>query len=76
MFSVSPNPSSSEFNIETNLKGEFEYEVLDDKGTKQLSGNFIGRTLKIDIREMNKGIYYIRLISKDEVQIQRIIKSD
>lgn len=73
---IYPNPSSGIFTIEINTKGKEETEIEVYSVTGQLIKTQIENSDKfqIDISEMNKGMYLLKVQNKNSITSKRIIK--
>ena len=74
---VYPNPSNGQFTMAiSGFTGELDMNIVDLSGkvitTKQLdvTSNFAE---KFDVSDLAKGVYYIKLISKDGVKVEKLI---
>lgn len=79
LFSFSPNPATSELNIQISEDAQVSQAtssimVVNDKGATVLSTNGISYTNRIDLSTLPKGIYYIRVITDNRVDVQKFIK--
>ena len=74
-FIISPNPVSTEFNIElpSNVESA-NVEVYDVLGKKVLATQISNFNSNIDASNWHSGIYIVRVISGDISQTKRIIK--
>jgi hypothetical protein len=76
---IFPNPASDNLQVSlTNLKGEAAVEVCDQLGKKVLSQkmNFSAgmNNFSIDIKNLSKGIYYLRILSSDKKIVRKFVK--
>jgi hypothetical protein len=77
--SVLPNPSSGQFNLQlNNLKGSTaEVSVIDANGIviekKNILVNTKGNTVSFNLRSKAAGRYYIKVVSEDGVQTEKIV---
>lgn len=61
-----PNPTNAILNIESEINIH-AYQIFDIMGRKVMDGMIKeGKHFSIDVRALNKGIYFIQLISEDE----------
>ena len=69
---IFPNPASEEFTVELNYtKGNLEiYSLL---GEKINSFELLNGENKINIEEMNPGIYFCKIISKEKISLEKIV---
>ena len=74
---VYPNPSKGQFTMEINgFTGELDMNIVDISGKVVYNGqldvtsNF---AKKFDVSDLAKGVYYIKLISKDGVKVEKLI---
>ncbi len=70
---IAPNPSSGVFTINTELTGG-SLVIYDPLGRIIVQKEMIGNSLMIDISEQAKGVYFLTLENKQEVQTVRIVK--
>lgn len=67
-YSVYPNPSSTDINIE--IEGECESNLFDNKGKKVLSST----VKKLDVSRLSKGIYILHIYTNNElVAIEKVV---
>ena len=74
VFSISPNPSSGIFNIhvyQSGLSGIFE--VISPSGKIVYSGKITGVDQQIDLNNLQKGFYLIKLQSEKQISTQKLI---
>ncbi len=72
---IFPNPSDGIFNIK--IPSDFEarqIEILSSNGTVIYRNNINNNQLEMDIRDVKPGVYFIRLISNNNILTRRIIK--
>ena len=70
LFSVYPNPSNGVLNIDAN--GSFEYMLINGMGQEVVKGNAQG-SMQINVANMNKGVYFLRLSTGDQVTTQKVV---
>lgn len=75
-FTVSPNPSSGEYNLNFGQNNDYiSIEVMDYRGRivfkKQMNGELI---FDLDLRNESKGIYVLKLIGSKSIEIKKLIK--
>ena len=68
---VYPNPVKNVINI--TLNGEALVELYDTRGIKLYSGNVINAST-IDVSNLSKGVYILKVIARDEVLNIKVIK--
>lgn len=74
--SIYPNPSTGEFYIDATSLGidHFSFQVFDIQGSILRDGQFQADDIKLlDLSQLAKGVYNIRLISGDFVVVKRIV---
>jgi len=76
LIDIYPNPANSTLFIEFDniINSVYTIEIYSLIGTLQLKQTSTEKTLSIDIRELSKGIYFIRIHKKDESFIIKLIK--
>tara|TARA_R110002072_G_scaffold63882_13_gene158585 strand:+ start:399 stop:1628 length:1230 start_codon:yes stop_codon:yes gene_type:complete len=64
-----PNPSNGEINLDlgTKFEGELEWSVFDLKGMELANGQISQASSKLDLSELNTGIYLINLSDGEKV---------
>lgn len=76
-FNVSPNPSSTYFTINNNNNDNdsetFQFELYDLNMNRKVKDSF-KKNKKVFVSSLKKGIYILRIISKDGIEHHRIIK--
>ncbi len=71
IISIFPNPANTELNIDLPLGGNFEIEIINSVGQIILK---VQNKIKIDISELNKGLYFISVKQGDRDYTQKLIK--
>jgi oligosaccharide reducing-end xylanase len=69
-FSLFPNPATTELHV-TGLSSVFDYSVLDNSGRLILKGQ---STEKIEISELEAGIYMVRIVADGRTVTKKIVK--
>lgn len=69
---VFPNPASLSLNISSNHSSAIDVSIVDIRGSEVWSKN-IGNNEILDVSNWKKGIYFIRLKSKNEESIQKLV---
>lgn len=73
-FTIYPNPNKGKFIIElTNKTTESTLEIYDLMGKKVWSKVSSENKLKIDISSQPKGIYLVKMVSENQVIVQKIV---
>jgi hypothetical protein len=75
MVNIFPNPFNNEIIIELNNIENSEIQVMDLNARliyKSYSGN--NTFIKLNLSEIQSGVYYLKVISKESIFIQKIIK--
>lgn len=75
---ITPNPVKSylEIVVHNNLADISEIYVYSNAGELVYSAKFSGNSHRLNTTNFNNGIYIIKLVNKDEVCINKIVKSD
>lgn len=76
LFTVSPNPSSNVFNLtfkNTISKLTIEVLSLNGKSVKKVNISNTNKT-KVDISNLSKGMYILKVNSDDKLSIEKVIK--
>ncbi len=79
-FSIYPNPANDFLFMELNLHQPqvVELTIIDIEGRQVARDTFDGKGgrlhRKLDISAIEKGIYIVRIVASDQVQIQKIVK--
>ncbi|SMO49629.1 Por secretion system C-terminal sorting domain-containing protein [Saccharicrinis carchari] len=61
-FEIYPNPAAEELTVKSQLNQSFRYRITDIRGKEVMNGfNKESREYKIDISDLNPGIYFITL---------------
>ncbi|MGC9331108.1 MAG: M1 family aminopeptidase [Bacteroidales bacterium] len=58
---VYPNPAHSRVQIKTGKNGNYRYELMDVYGQAVKQGHFSSGTYTMDLSEINRGIYFLRI---------------
>ena len=72
---ISPNPSNGIISIKTNqpIKGSLAFEITSQFGTRVYSGTLTEFNTQVNLGELTKGVYIVRLIGLSNVKSQRFI---
>ncbi len=68
-----PNPTNGEFNVFGVEKGD-NIQVFDAVGTLLWSGEAESKVVHIDVNSNRDGVYFIHVISNNQVEILKVIK--
>ncbi|MGI6320824.1 MAG: T9SS type A sorting domain-containing protein [Bacteroidales bacterium] len=68
-----PNPSLGIFNVVVDKA--YDMEIVDMTGRRVSYQNVIEGTNAVDIQHVQTGIYFVRLISNDDIKVIRIVKN-
>lgn len=79
LFSFSPNPANNELNVQIGEDIEVTQQtsaidVVNDKGATVLTSNRISHNNKLDLGDLPKGIYYIRVVTDNRVEVKKFVK--
>ncbi|GAB1452921.1 hypothetical protein MASR2M47_29770 [Draconibacterium sp.] len=70
---IFPNPTNKYFQVEG--LDLFDYQILDIQGKEILNGHATGTT-KISVKDLNEGIYILKLKNQDWEQVEKLIVHD
>jgi hypothetical protein len=73
-FQIYPNPFQSEIEIQFNSMDKVELEIVDVEG-RNIKSVLVNSGDTVDLENLNKGIYFIRFLIGDSVQVQKMIKN-
>jgi hypothetical protein len=71
---IYPNPFRDLFTIETDQNGKHYFEITNVNGQVLHSGSFLGPSDQIDLSDRQRGIYFIKLKSKDLTTVRKVVK--
>jgi hypothetical protein len=73
-FHIYPNPATDEITISCREPGKFDYRILNVNGSSErlISGN--GGTLKLDIRLLPAGVYFIETTYSKGILRKKFVK--
>jgi hypothetical protein len=71
---IYPNPTNNLVTIETGISDPYYIDIISLNGQLILSEYIEGTSYQIDLSTIGKGIYFIRIRSKDFVNTKKIIK--
>jgi len=77
--SLYPNPAQEYLNVSSNLNmGEVYYQIYDVRGALTQSGRQVAgdQKLELDISDLQRGMYHLRLNFGEEIKILRFIKQN
>jgi hypothetical protein len=69
---IYPNPASTNITIETHIRGYLSVQNLN--GQRLLQQRITELNTIIDIKELEEGIYFVKLVGENEIQIGKMIK--
>lgn len=72
---IFPNPGYGNYSIVMSVKGEYELEVFNAFGSLIKEQLFSELTLKVNIEEVNNGIYTFKIKGKNGCYIQKVVKT-
>ena len=70
-FAIYPNPVNNTLYVSSG-NTDFSYEMFNGMGQKVASGNATGNT-QINVNDMTKGIYFLRLTTGTQVRMERVV---
>lgn len=70
-FTIYPNPAKDIINIKSNAQA-YEYQMINSLGQIVAEGTSSGDNVKISVANMEKGIYFLKLIADGEMSINKI----
>lgn len=70
-FSIYPNPARDVINIKSNVQ-RYEYQLINSLGQIVVSGVSVSENT-IQINNMNKGVYFLKLVADGEVTVNKIM---
>lgn len=74
-FAVFPNPTTNEVNIElTGYNGDINVDLIDEKGRLISSYKEITEALTIDLKDCNKGVYFVRIQTESGTYLEKLVK--
>lgn len=73
-FEVYPNPSNGNFNLQLKDVSDVMIEIIDLTGKKVLEQKILENKTDIDISNQPNGIYLVKLIKANSIEVKRIIK--
>ena len=71
---IFPNPTNNNFKIDFGNDGNYLVEVIDNLGNKRIFKNVTGNYSEINVKELEQGIYYVKIYFADKISIDKIIK--
>jgi hypothetical protein len=71
---IFPNPTSSFININADLDGRKEMQVLNISGQIAMKDSFFAKKKSVDLSELPTGFYFIRITTNEGTFTKRIIK--
>jgi len=73
VFAIYPNPSNGVFNIITTSNSNSEIIISDVSGKVVYNNNTNLNNVSVDLSEVNKGIYIVKVTNETGVKVERII---
>ena len=73
---VYPNPAQNHINIMTYQADQYHFDLVDNTGKFVHRGQLTGKSEKIDLTDIQKGIYVLRIYTADKYKVEtmKIIK--
>ena len=68
---IYPNPAKDVINIKSDAQ-RYEYQIINSLGQVVLDGILSGDNA-VSVENINKGVYFLKLIADGEVSVNRII---
>jgi len=72
-FSIFPNPANNDITIKSTTPFN-KVEIVNFLGQTVISQNNNGETTKIDVSNLNGGIYFVRIITETATSVQKFVK--
>ncbi len=72
-FKIYPNPVNEVITIESLINDDLYFELYDVNGTVYRKG-YLNRNSQIDMNDLSKGFYFLKIRVKDQAQVLKIIK--
>ena len=73
-FDVWPNPTTDIVNIKSQISGEVDYKLYDLKGSQLIKGSLDNGNGQVNVQNLQRGVYIIKLINDNRSSVQKIIK--
>ena len=70
---IYPNPTSGLITIDLHKNKVDKLEIFDVVGKLQYSKVKVNNVTKLNLAKLNKGIYFIKLVNKDNSSVYKII---
>ncbi|MCB0477987.1 MAG: M4 family metallopeptidase [Crocinitomicaceae bacterium] len=71
-YKIYPNPFHTQLTIE--MAGQFDFEVTNAFGQEIISENNLSQITHIDLSQLSKGIYFVKIKAGGEVRVEKIVK--
>lgn len=72
--SIYPNPNKGHFTVKANSSNQFNtIEIYNLLGKRVISSSFGDNSIEIDISNQPKGVYLLKIVSNNDIIIQKII---
>jgi len=71
---IYPNPFIDEFSIQTNGNSEYSVELITIGGRIIYQSKIEGNLHRINLKDLNSGIYFVRMKSNNTVSTRKVIK--
>jgi hypothetical protein len=72
-----PNPAENSLTLdfeENTAKQSYSYQIMNELGTVLLSGeNTTGNNQTINLQNLDKGVYYVKIITQQGVSTKRLM---
>ena len=72
-FSIYPNPSNGDFIIKFNKITDANIIIYDITGKVVLTKNRINKNINISLKNINKGMYFVKINNKNNTAIEKVI---
>ena len=74
-FLVFPNPCNDHIFIENSIGLNYSYSIYNSIGQVVKSGQASESSQKIEMKDVSKGIYYLKIKAKDSIMITKVLKN-
>lgn len=71
--SVYPNPTNGLLNINVENSNHFNYQIFNMIGQNVMNGDVDGSEAKVDMSNLEKGVYFVSIFDENEKFVERII---
>ncbi|RKR08774.1 putative secreted protein (Por secretion system target) [Flavobacterium sp. 90] len=72
---IFPNPTTDFINVHLEESNDTKVSIIDALGSVILKENFVGNDFSVNVMNLNKNVYFIKLENGEKTQVKKFIKN-